>query len=230
MNTLCFVDGYNLYYGALQGSADKWLDLPALLAHILRVQSPDYRLCGVNYYTSPVIARLASRGQKSNDSQSRYIRALEARGVTVTLGKHRLAAGRAPRYIEGQKADRQEQVRIWQLEEKQTDVNLALGMYRAACRAHLTEPQIEQIVVVSADTDLAPALKLIRADFPALRLGVILPHRGTAQHHQREAPGDLKEACDWMRRYLNDDELAAHHLPERIPLKRKPALQKPDYW
>ncbi len=93
-----------------------------------------------------MIARLATRGQASNDAQSRYIRALQARGVEVILGKHRLARGYAPRFVDGQAASMQDQVAIWQLEEKETDVNLALGMYRAACRAD--QLQIEQIVLV----------------------------------------------------------------------------------
>lgn len=230
MRTLVFVDGYNLYYGALQGTPYKWLDLPALLRHILHIQDPGSEMVGVHYYTSPVIARLATRGQVSNDAQSRYIRALQAKGVQVTLGRHRLAKGFAPRYVDGQKASRQDQVAVWQLEEKETDVNLALGMYRAACRSHLDESRVEQIVVVSGDTDLSPALRSIRSDFPELRLGVILPHRGSSAAHDREAPGHLKNECHWMRRFISDDELEAHQLPHRVPLPKKPAIQKPDYW
>ena len=74
--------------------------------------------------------------------------------------------GYAPRFVEGQKASRQDQIAVWQLEEKETDVNIALGMYRAACRAD--QLQIGQIVLVSGDTDLAPALAAIRQDFPCL--------------------------------------------------------------
>lgn len=228
MRTAFFVDGYNLYYGVLHGSAHKWLDLPALLSSILRVQDPVAELVSVDYFTSPVIARLATRGQASNDAQSRYIRALQARGVSVTLGTHRLAKGYAPRFVEGEKASRQNQVAVWQLEEKETDVNLALGMYRTACRAdHL---QVEQIVLVSGDTDLAPALAAIRSDFPQIRLGVILPHRLDSGELVRDPPGSLKASADWMRRYISDDELSASQLPPKVPLPRKPAIVKPDYW
>jgi hypothetical protein len=59
-------------------------------------------------------------------------------------------------------------------------------MYRAACRAD--QLQIEQIVLVSGDTDLAPALTAIRADFPHIRLGVVLPHRVESGELTREAP------------------------------------------
>ena len=33
MRTFVYVDGFNLYYGALKRSSWKWLDLPALLSH-----------------------------------------------------------------------------------------------------------------------------------------------------------------------------------------------------
>jgi uncharacterized LabA/DUF88 family protein len=228
VRTAFFVDGYNLYYGVLHGTAHKWLDLPALLSAILAVQDPKAELGLVTYYTSPVIARLATRGQASNDAQGRYIRALQAKGVSIVLGAHRLAKGFAPRCVEGKPASRSDQVAIWELEEKETDVNLALGMYRAACCSE--QLQIDQIVLVSGDTDLGPALAAIRADFPHIRLGVILPHRGDAGKLVREPPGSLRTHADWMRRYISETELAACQLPFKIPLARKPAIVKPDYW
>jgi len=224
VRTAFFVDGYNLYYGVLQGSDHKWLDLSALLAEILRIQDPAAELVSVDYFTSPVITNLATRGIVSNDAQSRYIRALQAKGVSVTLGRHRLARGYAPRYLDGHKPSRKDQVAIWELEEKETDVNLALGMYRAACRA--VDLQLNQIVLVSGDTDLAPALAAIRSDFPHIRIGVILPHR----QEQRNPPGSLKEHAHWMRRHIPESELAAFQLPPKVPLPRKPAIVKPDYW
>lgn len=128
MRTAFFVDGYNLYYGVLHGADHKWLDLTALLSTVLHVQDPTSEMAPVDYFTSPEIARLATRGQASNDVQHWYIRALQARGVVVTQGNHRLAKGYALRLVEGQKASRQDQVAIWQLEEKETDVKIALGM------------------------------------------------------------------------------------------------------
>lgn len=228
MRTAFFVDGYNLYYGVLHGSDHKWLDLTALLSAVLHVQDPASEVASVDYFTSPVIARLATRGQASNDAQHRYIRALQARGVAVTLGNHRLAKGYAPRFVEGQKASRQDQVAVWQLEEKETDVNIALGMYRAACRAD--QLQIGQIVLVSGDTDLAPALAAIRQDFPHIRLGVILPHRMEDRTLVRNPPGSLKAHVDWTRAYITEAELSACQLPVKVPLLRKPAIVKPDYW
>lgn len=35
MKTIVYVDGFNLYYGCLKGTAHKWLDLAQLCRHVL---------------------------------------------------------------------------------------------------------------------------------------------------------------------------------------------------
>ena len=46
----------------------------------------------------------------------------------------------------------------------------------------------------------------------------------------RNPPGSLKAHADWMRTYITDVELSACQLPVKVPLLRKPAIVKPDYW
>lgn len=229
MRTACFVDGYNLFYGLLAGTPYKWLDLPSLLAHIIRVEHPDSTLDGVSFFKSGVKPSLASRGIASKEAQDTYLRALIARNVNVFYGRHQLESGKAPRFVDkGTPASRTDQVEIWKLEEKETDVHIAISMYRLAAReASLPlEARIRQIVLVSADTDMTPALRALREDFPDLRLGVILPHR---EGIQRTVPGSLKQYADWMRHVVTETELAAHQFPDRIPTRKKPA-DKPVYW
>jgi uncharacterized LabA/DUF88 family protein len=55
-------------------------------------------------------------------------------------------------------------------EEKATDVNIALYAYRLASKG------LEQIILVTGDTDLIPAIKMIKEDFPTVRVGVIFPY------------------------------------------------------
>ncbi|MNG38091.1 hypothetical protein D3C84_1256500 [compost metagenome] len=52
-------------------------------------------------------------------------------------------------------------------------------MYRLAARqaALPSEQRKEQLVLVSADNDMTPALRALSEDFPELHLGVILSHR-----------------------------------------------------
>jgi len=229
VRTAFFVDGYNLFYGLLAGTAFKWLDLPGLLEHVLRVQDPAARMVAVNYFTAGVKPDLASRGILSKQAQDTYIRALKVRGVEVFVGRHRLEPGRAPRFIDrNTSASRADQVDIWQLEEKETDVHLAISMYRLAVRqaSIAAEDRIEQIVLVSADTDMTPALRALREDFPTLRIGVILPHR---EGIKREPPGSLIEHSHWMRRTITREELRANQFPDRVPTRKRPA-SKPDYW
>lgn len=229
MRTACFVDGYNLFYGLLAGTQYKWLDLPALLAHIVRVEHPDSAIDAVSFFTSGVKPSLATRGIASKEAQDAYIRALIARGVSVFYGRHQLESGKAPRFIDKETpASRADQVEIWKLEEKETDVHIAISMYRLAARqaALPLSERIEQLVLVSADTDMTPALRALREDFPDLRLGVILPHR---EGIQRTVPGSLKEYAHWMRHVVKETELAKHQFPGRVPTRKKPAI-KPDYW
>lgn len=229
MRTACFVDGYNLFYGLLAGTRYKWLDLQALLAHIVRVQHPESTLATVNFFTSGVKPSLASRGTASKEAQDTYLRALIALGVNVHYGRHQLESGKAPRFIDKKTpASRHDQVDIWKLEEKETDVHIAISMYRLAAQqaAAAHEQGIEQLVLVSADTDMTPALRALREDFPTLRLGVILPHReGTP----RTVPGSLKQYAHWMRHVVSNVELADHQLPDRVVTRKKPA-DKPNYW
>ncbi len=51
MRTLVCVDGFNLYYGALKGTAWKWPDLPALFAKILQ---PHHDILTIKYFTARV--------------------------------------------------------------------------------------------------------------------------------------------------------------------------------
>lgn len=139
---------------------------------------------------------MASRGTQSKEAQDSYIRALKVNHVTVTLGRHTLEPAQAPRFIDkSTRPSRQDKVDIWKLEEKETDVNLAISMYRLLSKQQALhmEDQIQQVVFVSADTDIGPALRAIKEDFPNVVIGVILPHR---EGIKRGAPGTLKNQAN----------------------------------
>lgn len=229
MRTAFFVDGYNLFYGLLAGTPYKWLNLQTLLTHIAHIENPQSSLASLDYFTSSVKPELATRGNISKEAQDAYVRALKATNVVVHYGRHTLEPARAPRLIDRKvRASRQDKVDIWKLEEKETDVHIAISMYRAACKQSglPTHQQIEQLVLVSSDTDMTPALKAIREDFPSMTIGVILPHRAELN---RPSPGSLKAHSHWMRRVISSEELRRHQFPHRVPTHKAPAL-KPDYW
>lgn len=228
MRTAIFIDGYNLFYGLLAGTPYKWLDIPSLLTSILHENNPNSVISEIHYFTSPVKPALASRGERSKQAQDTYIRALKAKGVHVHWGRHRLDHRKAPRFLgRGVPASRSDQVDIWNLEEKETDVRIGIGMYRLVAMQCLHDRErTEQLVLVSGDTDMTPALKAIREDFPDIRIGIILPHRKGQE--DREA-GSLKDNSDWRRRFISIPELEANQFPDQVPTKKKPA-KKPNYW
>jgi len=229
VRTACFVDGYNLFYGLLAGTEYKWLDLPALLTHILRAEQPESELASVCFFTSGVKPYLATRGRTSKEAQDTYLRALIEKGVRVYYGRHQLEPRLAPRFVDrNTPASRLDQVAIWKLEEKETDVHIAISMYRLAAKQAALPAceRIGQIVLVSADTDMTPVLKALREDYPEVQVGVILPHR---EDIKRNAPGSLRNHSHWMCHVVTREELAACQLPRQVPTRKKPA-RKPDYW
>jgi len=223
MKTIAYVDGYNFYHGRLKHTAYKWLDLRAMIESVLLVQDPATDLVGVKFFTANIKARLARKGEESVAAQSNYHRALTIKGVEVVLGKFSLEPGSAPRFVAGVQANRDDRSPIWVLGEKRTDVQLALAMYRDAAAQ-----RCEQIVLVTNDSDLAPALQAIREDHPSMRIGVVLPRPPTAGKVVRLS-ASLENLADWTRHHLLDDELAKNQLSAKVLTTKKP-IHKPAHW
>ncbi|MCE4283291.1 NYN domain-containing protein, partial [Xanthomonas hortorum] len=217
--TAVYIDGYNLYYGRIRGTAFKWLDVVTLFDRLLHDQDPTTDLLHVRYFTAPALGRFATHKQAS-ETQATYLHALahtHPQRFATTLGKHSWdkAGTLLPEFVSGQPYDRTRRVRVWKLEEKQTDVNLALAMYRDAASA-----RYQQLVVCSNDSDIEPVLAAIREDFPIIVLGVVTPRRPPIDgESDRRVSVSLSCRADWTRQYILDDELAAAQLPKRV---RKP--------
>ncbi len=111
-----------------------------------------------------------------------------------------------------------QEIQAWKVEEKQSDVNLALQAYHDAITG-----QIDHAVIVTNDTDIAPALEMIRVHTNVL-IGVVVP----TTDHTRPPNTDLVKLAHWKREYVNASELAACQLP-RVIQSRKPTI-KPESW
>ena len=230
IRTTVYIDGYNLYYGRLRHSGHKWLDVVQLFERLVKIQDPSSDVLTVKFFTAPAKEAFASQGKASVVAQQTYHRALVARHperFSIILGTHTFDKKGAllPRFEEGAKYDKSDRVRVWALEEKKTDVNLALAMYRDCCRG-----MNDQVVLCSNDSDAEPALEALREDFPSVRIGVITPvPPQLAGHPARRLSVSLSRHADWSRQHITDAELAAAQLPARVPTKNKPA-DKPAHW
>ena len=226
-----YVYGYNLYYGRLRGSQFKWLDLVQLLEGILAERDQNESLERVHLFTAHALATFATHGHESVEAQSAYHRALAVKHgdrFKVTYGKHSYDKDGSllPEFVPGQPYDRTKRARVWHLEEKKTDVNLAICMYRDAVQG-----RYDRIILVSNDSDAEPALQAVREDFPHIMIGLVMPIRPPepgAEIHRRVS-GSLVGQADWVIKHLTDEQLQAAQLPPHVPTKKKP-IRKPPHW
>lgn len=230
MKTICYVDGYNLFYGCLKYGRHKWLDLYQLLNdQILHSQSASSELIKIKFFTANIRAKLASHGDLAEKSQRDYHRALEKLYPdTIEIIKGYYSPPKKEWMLDYvDPPNKKQRVPVWRMEEKQTDVNIAIEAYRDASKG-LAEHQ----VFISNDSDLEPALKAIREDFDHIHLGLIMPVMFNNKAETGSKPPTnkrLSNQAHWTRRYITDEELSNAHLPEMIPTNKKPII-KPEYW
>lgn len=73
MQTYIYIDGFNLYYGCIKGTAYKWLDLKKLFSTVL---GNNYNIAKIKYYTARVSSRPGDIDGPTN--QNTYLNALKA--------------------------------------------------------------------------------------------------------------------------------------------------------
>ena len=181
-----YIDGFNLYYGLRAKGWRRylWLDLFAFAESLVR---PDQVLTGVTYCTARI-----SGPPDSVRRQTTYLDALQVRGgIRIVEGKFlRKDDGRCKRCGNS-----------WPVyEEKQTDVNLAVEMLRDA---HLD--MFDVAMLVSGDSDLAPAVVAVRELHAAKRVVIANPPARRSDVLARSANGSFPIG----RKKLADCQLAS---------------------
>jgi uncharacterized LabA/DUF88 family protein len=231
IRTAVFVDGYNLYYGRLRGTAYKWLDLVNFSNQLLANRTQNEILTRVCLCTAHAFGTFATHGTNSVESQASYHRALQALHggqIEIIYGEHSWdkSGTSMPMFDKSIGFDRTKTVRVWKIEEKQTDVNLALAMYRECAKG-----LCDRIIVMSNDRDIVPALIAIKADFPHIVCGIIFPLKpsiGTATNRRKS--GSLEQIADWKIDSISDDTLTLAQMPAKVPVAGKKTIIKPSYW
>lgn len=238
--TRVYIDGFNLYHGRLKHTPHKWLDPLALAEQIIKtVQVTDrYGHCvtarllplALVYFTANILDRAAS-SPDSVSSQLNYHTALaKAHGnrLEIVKGYYALEATKAhtvlpkdPSTARGTVTRIKEspKVDIWRLVEKQSDVKLALRLFHDALRG-----DVDHVVVVTNDTDIAPALEMVRKH-TAVTIGVIVP----SSDGSRPVNTGLVQHAHWHRRHVTDEEVISAQLPPVLRGGKRPT-RKPLSW
>ncbi|HEU5179092.1 MAG TPA: NYN domain-containing protein [Burkholderiales bacterium] len=212
MRTYVYIDGFNLYYGALKGTPYKWLDVKALFKAILR---PENELLKIKYYTARVSARPDNPDAPTR--QDFYLQALEAHipELEITHG-HFIQKPVKMRLVEKMRFRHSMYVRVLKSEEKGSDVNLSVHLVNDAWNNCY-----DCAIVCSNDGDMAEAMRIVRRE---RHKSVVLV-----------VPGDpvTRPASSQLRRWASktmhipQGVLAACQLPNPIP---GTSIHKPKDW
>ena len=174
MKTFVYVDGFNLYFGSIKGTPNKWLNIRQLCEILL----PSNQIECIKYFTAKVGARPANSSAPVN--QDAYLRALR------TLPKFEIHYGhflthtvRMPlaNPVVGQPTT----VQVIKTEEKGSDVNLATQLLNDA---HLG--RFEVAIVISGDSDLLGPVKIVMTEL-GKTVGVLNPQQRTCRVLSQQA-------------------------------------------
>ena len=219
MRTQIYVDGLNFYYGCLQGTEFKWLDLVELFSVILPAE---YDIQKVNYFTAKVLPRNGNPGVCHR--QNAYLRALEAQHpdkISIHYGyfseNNKFLRLKAPPH---------KKVEVIVTEEKRSDVSLSTHLLNDAWL-----DKYDCAVLVSNDNDMAEALKLIRQYHPEKQLWLIKPKKS---QYSGKLQGPIEEQVNGKKfiRAIYRSALKKSLLPDPVRPKKpiSTPISKPASW
>lgn len=207
--TYVYIDGFNLYYGALKGTTHKWLDLEALCSKLL----PANDVQAIRYCTARIKARPSD--PQSASRQQAYLSALDSLPkVSIHLG-HFLES-RPRMRLANPPAGGPNTAVVIKTEEKGSDVNLATLLLSDAY-----EGLCETAVLITNDSDLALPMSMVSQRLK-IDVGLINPHPRTASAALlRTQPAFVKQ--------IRTGVLASSQLPQQVSVGKR-VLHRPAGW
>jgi hypothetical protein len=201
--TIVYVDGFNLYYRSLKGTAYKWLNIKALAEQVL---DPTNQVVMVKYYT----ARVTGKGDPDSPRRQQiYLDALATiPEVRVYFGNFLANVIRRPLVtpIKGLP----KYVDVHHTSEKGSDVNLATHLIHDAWSG-----RFDAAAVISNDTDLCEPIAIVNQELYK-PVGVLCPAQNCSM--------PLRKVAKFVR-HIRHGHLAAAQFPNPLG-----ALTKPSTW
>ena len=202
--SIVYIDGLNLYYGALKGTAWRWLDI-AQYFHRLRTHDS---IQAIKYFTAKFAV--------SVDHET-YLAALATTKIQIILGtfKHKTIPCRVTGCTYAGKKY------FTYPEEKKTDVNIGIHMVSDAY-----QNLYDLAIIVTGDSDLVPALEMITKTFRKKKIICYVPDSSG----KRGIGADLRKSPGSQCRILPNRLVAVSQLPPRIPDGKGGFIVKPASW
>ncbi len=157
-----YIDGFNLYYGAVKGTPWKWLNVECLCRRLL----PRDTLNRIRYFTARITAR--PEDPRAPQRQQTYLRALQTIPILTVHEGYFLATPVRMPLVHPTRNRRT--VEVIRTEEKGSDVNLATYLL-----LDVFEQDCETAVIISNDSDLLEPVRAVKRRF-GMPVGIINPH------------------------------------------------------
>jgi 6-hydroxy-3-succinoylpyridine 3-monooxygenase len=211
--SIIYIDGFNFYYGMLAGRPDlKWINYQRS-GELLR---PDNDIVHVRLFTAMVDRKKTVSGKR--DRHQRLWTALKTQPkMTITEGKFadRERTCLVPTCYNPQR-------KYVALEEKQTDVNIALQLVRDV---QTLAP--DYVVVISGDIDLLPALDVVLAIDKKVRPVIYIPvHEETLKYRRKDEFMKYSQTV----KPIPEKYLRQAQFPPQFPLANGTVVERPAEW
>lgn len=215
MNRVTFlIDGFNLYHSIRSAERElqtstKWLDIKSLCSsylHLIRQAVGENATLGKIYYFSALAVHLEANNPDVTVRHKIFIKCLKDTGIEVELGRFKW------KQIECPFCHRQ----IDRHEEKETDVAIALKLIEL-----FNSNACDTAVLMSGDTDLAPAVKTAHRLYPAKQVLFAFPYRRKNKELEQLAPGSFM---------IGKKQYAHYQFTDPLILSDGTSISKPTGW
>jgi uncharacterized LabA/DUF88 family protein len=212
MNRVVFiVDGFNLYHSLKKAQpwptdpSTRWLDLSSLCRSHLHNIGKDAVLEGV-YYISALATHLESSKPDVTKRHQEYIHCIESTGVKTLMNRFKR------KDIRCRLCNRP----FYKYEEKETDVMLATTLLE-----QLFTDACDTAVLVTGDSDLAPAVRTGIKLFPGKKIVFAFPFGNKSKELRSIAPGSFT---------LGSAAYAKYQFPNPMVMPDGKLIHKPGHW
>ena len=210
------IDGFNLYHSisdsqkANGGVCSKWFDMDSFCKSYLVPIGIKFdakvALESIHYF-SALATHLAEKDPEKIIRHKDYISCLEFMGINVHLGRFKK---KNVKY-----SNNKVRVCLQTHEEKETDVAIAVKAFEL-----FHQDSIDILAIVSGDSDIVPAVKAIKLNFPEKIVVSIFPAGRKSDDMEKNVHASFKAS---NAKYLQ------HHLPDPFILKNL-QISKPVGW
>jgi len=224
MNRVTFlIDGFNLYHsvvdlGVEQGLRVKWLNIYSLCSSFLPLISRDAATAEI-YYFSAFAYHLNDTSIIKRHQD--YVECLKSTDIIPQMARFKPKEVRCPFYSQLVRSTLTNVVcpingAFTKHEEKETDIAIAAKLFEI-----MSKDKCDTAILVTGDTDLAPAVETCKGLFPAKAMRFAFPYR----RHNHELKVLLPDSFK-----IHKGSYTGHLFPDPVTLSDGTRIHKPTSW